>query len=67
MRWPESDRGKIVRQLQSNPNAARAMGLPVKPIERGSSGDARRKYAADWLNYQLRKHGHSCPHCGGVV
>lgn len=66
-RWPEADRARIIIQLQSNRVAARAMGLPVKPIKRGGPGDNGRVHAREWLNYQLRKHGHSCPHCGGIV
>ncbi len=64
-RWSAKQQAKIVRQLQSAPEFARAMGLDHLPIERGGSGEERRRYAPEWMAYQVRKRGSNCPHCGG--
>ena len=64
-RWSAKQQDKIIRQLQSAPEFARAMGRDFLQIERGGSGDERRRYAPEWMAYQIRKRGTSCPHCGG--
>lgn len=65
--WTIREQNLIKRQLASNPVHARQLNQPVRAISRGGSGDNMSRYAPEWSEYQWRKLGKCCPHCGGTV
>jgi hypothetical protein len=61
-----SEQRKVIRQMQSNPNLARLLVSPHKPIESGSALDQRNKYPRFNHLHSIR-HRFSCKNCGYPV
>ena len=57
------ERAAIKKQIQTNPDAARAMAVPVAK----SAPDQRSRVMWDWHLGDLVKAGRACPKCGGML